>query len=69
MYNIVELLSRLFKKSEEENILLNARMEFRINNKEKILIKKYCELRNVNSSKFFRDLAIREIDTFINNCK
>lgn len=69
MYNVVELLSRLFKKSEEENTLLNDRIEFRINKKEKVLIVKYCELRNVDRSKFLRDIAIKEIDNFINNSK
>ena len=69
MYNIVEILSGLFRKSEEENILLNDRIEFRINRKEKVLIKKYCELRKLDKSKLLRDLAMKEIDQFINNSK
>lgn len=64
--NIIELMGRLFKKTEEENLTLNDRIEFRINDKEKILIKKYCELRAISKSNFFRTLAMDEINNFIN---
>lgn len=63
MYKIMDIINNLFKKGEE--VILDDRFEFRLNSKEKILIKKYCELKHIDPSKFLRNLAIREIDNFI----
>ncbi|WP_367116098.1 DUF6290 family protein, partial [Clostridium sp.] len=35
------------------------------NSKEKQLIKKYCDLKHISASEFFRSLAMKEIDNFI----
>ncbi|WP_035285319.1 MULTISPECIES: DUF6290 family protein [Clostridium] len=64
MSKIVELINFLFKK-QEKNIILDDRFEFRLNSKEKQLIKKYCDLKHISASEFFRSLAIKEIDNFI----
>lgn len=64
MNKIVDLLIGLFGMEKEE-ILLYDRIEFRVNKKEKELIKKYCELKHIDISKFFRSLAMKEIDNFI----
>lgn len=64
MSKIVELINFLFKK-EEKDIILDDRFEFRLNSKEKQLIKKYCDLKHISASEFFRSLAIKEIDNFI----
>lgn len=60
---IIELINEIFNK--EEDITLNDRFEFRLNSKEKILIKKYCKLKHISASEFFRSLAMKEIDNFI----
>lgn len=62
MSKILELLNSIFNKKE---IILDDRIEFRVNKKEKILIKKYCSLKRVSTSDFFRTLAMKEIDSFI----
>ena len=59
---IIELLNSIFNKKE---IILDDRNEFRVNKKEKILIKKYCDLKRTTTSDFFRTLAMKEIDSFI----
>lgn len=41
MNKIVELINSIFGKREED-LTLNDRLEFRLNTKEKVLIKKYC---------------------------
>ena len=64
MNSILEILGSIFKRQDKEPVL-DDRFEFRLNSKEKILIKKYCDLRNVSASEFFRKLAIKEIDNFI----
>lgn len=64
MSKIIELINFIFKKEEKE-IILNDRFEFRLNSKEKQLIKKYCDLKHISASEFFRSLAIKEIDNFI----
>lgn len=64
MSKIIELINFIFKK-EEKDIILDERFEFRLNSKEKQLIKKYCDLKHISASEFFRSLAIREIDNFI----
>lgn len=69
MYNIIALLIKLFRKVEEEKNILDDRIEFRINSKEKELITKYCELISMDRSVFLRTLAIKEIDKFINNAR
>lgn len=63
MSKIIELINSIFRK--EEQIILDDRIEFRLNKKEKELIKKYCKLRHTDPSKFFRNLAMKEIDNFI----
>lgn len=63
MIKIIELINSIFKKESE--MILDDRIEFRLNKKEKELIKKYCALKHTDPSKFFRNLAMREIDDFI----
>ena len=63
MSKILELINSIFNKNEE--VILDDRFEFRLNKKEKILIKKYCDLRHITASEFFRNLAMKEIDNFI----
>lgn len=62
MNKILELINSIFNKEE---VILDDRIEFRVNKKEKILIKKYCDLKRINTSEFFRNLAMKEIDEFI----
>ena len=62
MSKIIELINSIFNKEE---IILDDRIEFRVNTKEKILIKKYCDLKRMTTSDFFRSLAMKEIDNFI----
>ena len=62
MSKILDLINSIFNKKE---LILDDRIEFRVNKKEKILIKKYCDLKRVTTSVFFRSLAMKEIDTFI----
>lgn len=62
MNKIIEVLNFIFNKKE---IILDDRIEFRVNKKEKILIKKYCDLKRTTTSDFFRTLAMKEIDSFI----
>lgn len=64
MSKILELINSIFRV-KDENIILDDRFEFRINSKEKILIKKYCDLKHISDSEFFRLLAMKEIDSFI----
>lgn len=61
---LIDLFEKLFYK-EEEDLILDARMEIRLNSKEKILIEKYCRLRGTDKSKLIRRLLMKEIDTFI----
>ncbi|MDU1315385.1 MAG: DUF6290 family protein [Clostridium septicum] len=65
MYKIMDIINKIFSKNED--LILDDRIEFRLNHKEKILIKRYCELQHINRSEFFRNLAMKEIDQFINN--
>lgn len=62
MNKIIELINSIFNKQE---VILDDRIEFRVNKKEKILIKKYCDLKRMTTSDFFRNLAMKEIDNFI----
>lgn len=62
MSKILDLINSIFNKKE---LILDDRFEFRLNKKEKILIKKYCDLRRMTTSDFFRNLAMKEIDNFI----
>lgn len=62
--SIIGFINSLFKREEEE-LVLDDRLEFRLNKKEKQLIKKYCDLKHISASEFFRDLAMKEIDGFI----
>ena len=64
MNSILEFINSLFKTKEET--VLDDRFEFRLNKKEKILIKKYCDLKRISASEFFRNLAMREINNFLN---
>lgn len=61
---IRELINRIF--SREEELILDDRIEFRLNSNEKLLIKKYCKLKNTDLSKFFRNIAMKEINEFLN---
>ena len=61
MSKVIELINSIFKKEE---VLLDDRFEFRLNSKEKQL-KKYCDLKHISASEFFRSLAMKEIDNFI----
>ena len=63
MSKILDLINSIFNKKEE--LILDDRIEFRVNKKEKLLIKKYCDLKRITTSDFFRTLAMKEIDTFI----
>ena len=63
--SIIDFINSLFKRENEEEIILDDRLEFRLNKKEKQLIKKYCDLKHITASEFFRDLAMKEIDSFI----
>lgn len=65
MSKIIELINSIFGIKEEENIVLDDRFEFRLNRQEKQLIKKYCNLKHISASEFFRSLALNEIDNFI----
>ncbi|MDV4150129.1 DUF6290 family protein [Clostridium sp. AL.422] len=62
MSKIMKLVNFIFKKKVN---LLDDKFEFRLNSNEKILIKKYCDLKNISVSEFFRTLAMKEIDNFI----
>lgn len=62
---IKELISKIFGRQEEE-LILDDRIEFRLNSNEKVLIKKYCKLKNTDLSKFFRHIAMKEINEFLN---
>ena len=62
---IRDLIDKILNANEDDPIL-DARIEFRLNNKEKILIKKYCDLKRITISEFIRSTAMKEIDTFIN---
>jgi uncharacterized protein (DUF1778 family) len=63
--SIIDFINSLFRRENEEEIILDNRLEFRLNKKEKQLIKKYCDLKHMSASEFFRDLAMKEIDNFI----
>ena len=60
-----DLIRIVFGGKEEEDLTLNARLEFRLNKKEKELIKKYCEFRQITVSDFMRTSANKEIENFI----
>lgn len=62
--NVIDIIKSIFSK-EIDYELLDDRIEFRLNKNEKILIKKYCELKHTDRSKFFRSLAMKEINSFI----
>lgn len=63
MSKMIDLINSIFDKGDK--IILNDRVEFRLNSKEKILIKKYCKLKYISTSEFFSSLAMKEIDNFI----
>lgn len=64
MNKVIELINSILGIKEKE-IILDDRFEFRLNKKEKQLIKKYCKLKHISGSEFFRSLAMKEIDSFI----
>lgn len=64
MNRVIELIKEIFKV-RDESIKLDVRFEFRINSKEKELINKYCDLKNISASEFLRNIAMKEIDKFI----
>ncbi|MCR1949511.1 MULTISPECIES: DUF6290 family protein [Clostridium] len=63
MGSILKLVKFIFK--EKENSILDDKVELKINSKEKQLIKKYCDLKNISVNEFFRTVAMKEIDNFI----
>lgn len=64
MNKLIELTNFIFGIKEKQ-IILDDRFEVRLNKEEKQLIKKYCDLKHISASEFFRYLAIKEIDSFI----
>lgn len=64
MNKVIELINSILGIKEKE-IILDDRFEFRLNKREKQLIKKYCDLKHISASEFFRTLAMKEIDSFI----
>ena len=66
METLKRLIEMVFGKKEiEEGVNLDSRIEFRLNKKEKMLIYKYCQYRNITISKFMREVSVSEIDKFI----
>lgn len=63
MSNLLKFISFTFNKKEKN--ILDDKLELKLNSKEKQLIKKYCDLRNISVNEFFRILAMKEIDNFI----
>lgn len=63
MGSILKLVKFIFR--EKENSILDDKVELKINSKEKQLIKKYCDLKNISVNEFFRTVAMKEIDNFI----
>ena len=55
---IKDLIDKILNTNEDDSIL-DARIEFRLNNKEKILIKKYCDLKRMTISEFIRSTAMK----------
>lgn len=64
MNRVIELIKDLLN-IRDDSIKLDDRFEFRINSKEKELINKYCALKNISASEFLRNIAMKEIDKFI----
>lgn len=60
---VKELLRKLMLGKKT---ILNDRIEFRLNSKEKEIIQKYCDLQRTDVSKFLRRVAMQEIDEFLN---
>ena len=65
MNSIKELLKMIFGKEKEET-KLNDRIEFRLNDNEKKLIKEYCDFKRITLSDYFRSLAMNDINKFFN---
>jgi len=66
METLKRLIEMVFGKKEiEEGVNLDSRIEFRLNKKEKMLIDKYCQYRNITISKCMREVRVSEIDKFI----
>ncbi|MBS5884864.1 MAG: DUF6290 family protein [Clostridium sp.] len=63
MSNILNLIKFIFKKKEDS--ILDDKVELRLNSKEKQLIKKYCDLKDISINEFLRTVAMKEIDEFI----
>lgn len=63
MGNILNLIKFIFKKKEDS--ILDDKVELRLNIKEKQLIKKYCDLKDISINEFLRTVAMKEIDEFI----
>ncbi len=61
--NILNLIKFIFKKKEDS--ILDDKVELRLNSKEKQLIKKYCDLKDISINEFLRTVAMKEIDEFI----
>lgn len=63
MSNILNLIKFIFKKKEDS--ILDDKVELRLNSKEKQLIKKYCDLKEISINEFLSTVAMKEIDEFI----
>ena len=63
MSSILKLIKFIFKKKEDS--ILDDKVELRLNSKEKQLIKKYCDLKDISINEFLRTVAMKEIDEFI----
>ena len=63
MGNILNLIKFIFKKKEDS--ILDDKVELRLNSKEKQLIKKYCDLKDISINEFLRTVAMKETDEFI----
>lgn len=63
MSSILKLIKFIFKKKEDS--ILDDKVELRLNSKEKQLIKKYCDLKDISINEFLRTVAMQEIDKLI----
>ncbi|WP_291650390.1 DUF6290 family protein [Clostridium sp.] len=63
MSNTLNLIKFIYNKREKS--ILDDKIELKLNSKEKQLIKKYCDLKDISINEFFRTVAMKEIDNFI----
>lgn len=55
MSSILKLIKFIFKKKEDS--ILDDKVELRLNSKEKQLIKKYCDLKDISINEFFKNCS------------